>query len=72
METQTIEKIKNRIDHIDKVMGELTTERFLLGCRHALLLKQAALANPPIESGKQFSEFYDANFGGTGFEENAL
>jgi hypothetical protein len=65
-----IEELKSRISTIDAEIVKLSNERLLAGLRHSLLLKQAALANPPVESQKQFSTWADAKHapGRTGFE----
>lgn len=62
--------IKKRIDAIEEEFGRLQDERFLLGLRHSLLLKQNALAHPQVEPQKQFSTWADAKHapGRTGFE----
>jgi hypothetical protein len=62
-----IDEVKERITAIDQQMGVLQNERLLLGLRFALLLKQTAGPTPP-PTPRGETQFYDAAFGGSGFE----
>jgi len=67
-ETNELEALHNRILAIDKQIGDLTTEKFLAGVRHAILCKKLAGAPPP-PTPRGSTRFYDDAFGGLGFEE---
>lgn len=67
-----IQEVKAQISELDRKAVELQAKRFTATMRLSVLLAQAAKANPPVESGKQLSKFYDAEFGGNGFEENGI
>jgi hypothetical protein len=69
MTTETIETVKSKLGNIDQQIINLQAERFTTSMRLSVLLAQAAKAQPLVESSKQLSTFYDAKFGGSGFEE---
>jgi chorismate mutase len=71
MSTNEIKELEARIDAIDREIGALQNERLFKGLRFALLLKQNALTDPPVESEKHLVTWADAKYapGVTGFEE---
>jgi len=64
-----IQELKNRIDQIDREIGNLQNERLLKGVRFSFLLKQEAQASPQVESTKQFSKWFDDDYGIVGCQE---
>jgi hypothetical protein len=70
MSIEEIVAMKHEIDGIERQLGELQSRKLLLGLRFALLLKQNAKDNPPVEPIKQMSQTSEMQHGPyvTGFE----